>query len=102
MNIDPGTAAIAFGAFNMLVTVSGGFYFVGRVTGRMDAHEASTKRIEADLHEVKALLVVSAVEAAALRRAEADITNIEEDLRRLRRGVGWINDDKAKSVDREY
>lgn len=102
MNVDPGAVAIAFGAFNMLVTVGGGFYFVGRVTGRMDAHEASTKRIELDLHEVKSLLVVSAVEVDKLRRAEADIANIEEDLRRLRRGVGWIKDDKAKSVEREY
>lgn len=102
MNIEPGAVAVTLGLFNALVTVGGGFYFVGRVTGRMEAHEASTKRIEDDLHEVKRLLVVSAVEAGKLKRAEADIQNIEGDLRNLRKGVGWIRDEDAKSVEREY
>ena len=102
MIVDASAVAAAVAAFNVLVTVGGGFYFVGRVTGRMDTHEANTKRIESDLHEVKALLVTSAVEVDRLRRAEADIDNLEADVRNLRKGVGWIKDEAAHGVDREY
>jgi hypothetical protein len=60
------------------------------------------KRIETDVRETRGLLVTSAVETDRLRRAEADIDNLEDDLRKLRMGVGWINDGKATSVNREY
>lgn len=102
MNVDPGALAAGMSGLSMLVTVGGGFYFMGRITGRMDSHEANTVRIEKELGEVKTLLVSSAVEADRLRRAEADIINVEHDLRNLRKGVGWIKDDGAPGVNREY
>lgn len=102
MNVDAGTLAAGIAAFNVAITLVGGGVLWGRVTGRMDAHEANTTRIEAAVHAMSALLVTSAVEADRLRRAEADIENVENDLRNLRRGVGWIKDDGAHGVNREY
>jgi len=100
--MDTGQLAAGFAALNILFTVGGGFYFMGRVTGRMDAHEENTKRVEGEVNEVKKLLISSAVEADRLRRAEADIQNVEEDVRNLRKGIGWIKDENAHGVNREY
>jgi hypothetical protein len=102
MTLDAGILAASMSGVSILVTVGGGFYFMGRVTGRMDAHEANTKRIEADVHEMKVLLISSAVDASRLNRAEADIQNLEDDVRNLRKGVGWIKDEGARGTDREY
>lgn len=102
MNVDPSSLAVVFGTVNILVTVGGGFYFMGRVTGRMDAHEDNTKRIEGDVREMKALLVSAAVDGSRLTRAEADIHNLDTDVRNLRKGIGWIRDADAPSVNREY
>lgn len=102
MNIDAGAVAAVVAGFNIVVTLVGGGVAWGKITGRMDARDADIKRTEDDMHEMKALLVSSAVEADRLRRAEADIDNIETDVRNLRRGIGWINDEKAHGVNREY
>lgn len=99
---DASVIAATIAAFNILVTIGGGFFFLGRVTSRMDAHEANTIRIEVDVREMKKLVVSAAVEADRLRRAEADIENVEKDIRNLRRGVGWIKDEHAQGIDREY
>jgi hypothetical protein len=95
MIVDAGTVAAGVAALNLVLTVGGGGFFAGILTGKV-------KRIEKDVGETKSLLVTSAVEADRLRRAEADIDNLENDIRGLRRGVGWINDDAAKGVNREY
>jgi hypothetical protein len=95
MNVDAGTIAAGVAALNLVLTIGGGGFFAGILTGKV-------KRIETDVRETKGLLVTSAVEADRLRRAEADIDNIEEDIRNLRKGVGWINDAHAKGVNREY
>jgi hypothetical protein len=95
MNIDAGTVAVSVAVLNIAVTVGGGGFFAGVLTGKV-------KRIETDVAETKSLLVTSAVEADRLRRAEADIHNIEDDIGRLRRGVGWVNDGNAAGVNREY
>lgn len=100
MNVDPGTVAAVVAGFNFALTLVGGGIAYGRVTTRLDAHDADTKRIEADVHEMKKLLISSAVEADRLRRAEADIQNLETDVRNLRRGVGFIRGEKG--IDREY
>lgn len=102
MNIDASAAAVIAVGLNIAVTLIGGGIAYGRVSTRLDAHDADTKRIEDGLHELRSLLVSSAVEADRLRRAEADIQNLEEDVRNLRRGIGFINDRNEKSVDREY
>lgn len=99
---DAATIAATIAAFNILVTVGGGFFFLGRITSRMDAHEANTMRLEADVHDMKDLVTSAAVEADRLRRAEADIENVEEDVRNLRRGIGFINDSGARGVNREF
>lgn len=102
MGADAGTVAAIAAGLNILFTVGGGFFFAGKMTARMDAHDEKTERIEGEITEVKKLLVSSAVEADRLRRAEADIQNIDHDLRNLRKGVGWIKDERAHGVDREY
>lgn len=95
MPFDASIVSAAIAALNIVLTIGGGGFFAGVLTGKI-------KRIETDVKETKGLLVTSAVEADRLRRAEADIDNLEEDLRGLRRGVGWITDGKAASVNREY
>ena len=95
MAVDASTVAAVVAALNIVLTIGGGGFFAGVITGKV-------KRIETDVRETKVLLVTSAVEADRLRRAEADIDNLQEDFRNLRRGVGWINDGKAVSVNREY
>jgi hypothetical protein len=95
MNIDASIVAAAIAAFNLVLTMGGGGFFAGKLTGKV-------QRIETDVRETKGLLVTSAVEADRLRRAEADIDNLEEDLRNLRKGVGYINDGNATGVNREY
>jgi hypothetical protein len=95
MDIDAGTVAAGVAALNLVLTVGGGGFFAGILTGRVG-------RIETDVKETKGLLVTSAVEADRLRRAEADIQNVEEDVRNLRKGVGYINDARATGVNREY
>lgn len=95
MNVDAGTVAVIAGGLNLVITVGGGGYFMGVLTGKI-------KRIEEDISETKILLVSSAVAADRLKRAEADISNIEHDLRNLRKGVGWIKDENARTVEREY
>lgn len=102
MNIDAGTVAAIVAGFNIAVTLVGGGIAYGRVSTRLDSHDGDTKRIEDSLHEVRKLLVSSAVEADRLRRAEADIQNLEEDVHGLRRGVGYIKDRDAPTVNREY
>jgi hypothetical protein len=95
MNIDAGTVAAIVAALNLVLTIGGGGYFAGKLSGKV-------QRIERDVSETKGLLVTSAVEADRLRRAEADIDNLEADFRNLRKGVGWINDNGAQGVNREY
>jgi hypothetical protein len=95
MDIDAGTVAAAVAALNLVLTVGGGGFFAGKLTGKI-------QRIETDIRETKGLLVTSAVEADRLRRAEADIQNVEEDIRNLRKGVGYINDAGARGLNREY
>lgn len=95
MNADAGTIAAIVGGLNIVLTIGGGGFFMGILSGQV-------KRIEKDVAETKKLLVSSAVEADRLRRAESDIQNIEHDLRNLREGKGWINDSDAKGVSREY
>lgn len=95
MTADASTVAAIVAVINVAITVGGGGFCAGVLTGKI-------KRIETDIKETKGLLVTSAVEADRLRRAEADIDNLEEDLRNLRRGVGWINDSKAANLNREY
>jgi len=95
MNIDPGAVAAVIGIANIALTVGGGGYFMGVLTGKV-------RRIETDVSETKKLLITSAVEADRLRRAETDIQNVEEDIRNLRKGVGFVNDGTARSVNREY
>jgi hypothetical protein len=95
MIVDAGTIAAGVAALNLVLTVGGGGFFAGKLTGKI-------QRIETDVRETKGLLVTSAVEADRLRRAEADIQNVEEDIRNLRKGVGWINDAAAKGINREY
>jgi hypothetical protein len=95
MIVDASTIAIAGIALNIVLTAGGGGFFAGILTTKV-------RRIETDVRETKGLLVTSAVEADRLRRAETDIQNVEEDIRNLRKGIGWINDAGAKGVDREY
>lgn len=95
MDIEAGTVAAGIAALNLVLTVGGGGFFFGALTGKV-------KRIETDVRETKGLLVTSAVEADRLRRAEADIDNIEADINRLRRGVGWVNNESQKGVNGEY
>lgn len=102
MNIDAGTIAAVVAGLNVAITLVGGGIAYGRVSTRLDSHDADTKRMEHSLDEVRKLLISSAVEADRLRRAEADIQNLEEDVHGLRRGIGFIKDHTEKSVDREY
>lgn len=102
MPTDAGTIAAVAAGFNILFTVGGGFFFMGRMTARADAHDEKTQRIENEVSEVKKLLITSAVEADRLRRVEGDITRIETTVTDLRKGIGWINDKHAKGVSREY
>lgn len=95
MDVDAGTIAASVAALNLVLTVGGGGFFAGKLTGKI-------QRIETDIRETKGLLVTSAVEADRLRRAEADIDNLESDFRNLRQGKGWINDTSATGVNREY
>jgi hypothetical protein len=95
MIIDAGTVAALVAALNLVLTVGGGGFFAGKLTGKV-------QRIETDVRETKGLLVTSAVEADRLRRAEADIDNIEADIDRLRRGVGWVNNEGQRGVNGEY
>jgi hypothetical protein len=95
MNIDASTITLAAVFLNIGLTIGGGGFFAGVLTGKV-------KRIETDVRETKGLLVTSAVEADRLRRAEADIDNLEADFRNLRQGKGWINDSDATGVSREY
>jgi len=95
MIIDAGTVAAGVAALNLVLTIGGGSFFAGKLTGKI-------QRIETDVRETKGLLITSAVEADRLRRAEADIHSVEMDVRNLRKGVGWINDAGAKGVNREY
>lgn len=93
--IDAATVVVAGVALNIVITVGGGGFFYGKLTGKVD-------RIEKDVGETKGLLVTSAVEVDRLRRAEADIHNIEHTIDDLRRGIGWINDAGAKGLAREF
>lgn len=93
--MDAGTIAAAVAGFNILVTVGTACFFVGAFKGRLD-------RVETDVHETRALLVSAAVDASRLTRAEADIHNLDGDIRNLRKGVGFINDENARGVNREY
>lgn len=102
MNVDAGVIAAIVGGFNIAITLIGGGVAYGRVSTRLDTQDENRSRIEQDVKEIKTLLITSAVEVDRLRRAEADIQNLEEDVRRLRRGIGFINDDSARSVNREY
>lgn len=102
MNIDAATVGVLFGAVNTVVMIGGGFFFMGRLTGRLDIQDVKIARIESDVHETKGLLVSAAVDASRLNRAEADIQNLDTDVRLLRRGVGFIKDADATSVNREY
>ena len=95
MPIDASILAAAVAVLNVVITIGGGGFSLGILTGKI-------RRIETDVRETKGLLVTSAVEADRLRRAEADIDNIEADIRNLRKGVGWINDSKAPGLNREY
>lgn len=95
MNLDASTLAATIAALNIVLTIGGGGFFIGVLTGKM-------RRIETDVRETKGLLVTSAVEADRLRRAEADIDNIENTINGLRRGIGWINDAGARGIAREY
>lgn len=95
MDIDAGVVATGVAALNLVLTIGGGGFFFGALAGKV-------KRIETDVRETKGLLVTSAVESDRLRRAEADICNVEEDVRNLRKGVGYINDAGARGVNREY
>jgi hypothetical protein len=95
MNIDASTVAAIVAAFNMVLTIGGGGFFAGMLTGKV-------KRIEIDVKETKVLLVTSAVEADRLRRAESDIDSLKSVVANLRKGVGFITDDRATSVNREY
>lgn len=80
---------------NILATIGGGFYFMGVVKTRLD-------RVEKDVSETKGLVTTAAVEADRLRRAEADIDNLEDDVRNMRRGVGFINDKRPHGIVGEY
>lgn len=95
MNLDGSTIAAAVALINLVLTIGGGGYYAGKLSGKI-------QRIETDIRETKGLLVTSAVEADRLRRAEADIDNIEADVRNLRQGKGWINDAHASGLAREY
>jgi hypothetical protein len=95
MDIDAGTVAAGVAALNLVLTIGGGGFFAGKLTGKI-------QRIEIDVQETKGLLITSAVEAHRLQRAEADIQNVENDIRNLRRGVGWINNDGQRNVNGEY
>jgi hypothetical protein len=95
MIIAAGTVAAGVAALNLVLTIGGGVFFAGKLTGKI-------QRIETDVKETKGLLITSAVEADRLRRAEDDIQNVEEDIRNLRKGVGYINDADARGINREY
>jgi len=101
-------AAIA-AVLEIVTTVGGGFYFMGKVTGRLDRQDEKISDLQknlvemrGDIKETRALITATAVHETRLSHIEADIINVTLDVRRLRRGVGWINDKAAKSVDREY
>ena len=93
--IDASTIAAGVAVFNVVLTIGGGSFLAGGLMGKV-------KHIEAEVKEFKGLLITSAVEADRLRRAEADIHNAELDIRDLRRGVGFINDEGARGLAREY
>lgn len=102
MNIDSGVLAACAALAQIVVTIGGGFYFMGRVTGRLDFQDVKIGMIQKDVSETKNLVTASAVHETRIGHMEADIQNVETDVRRLRRGVGWIRDADAQSVDREY
>ena len=95
MTADAALIAAAVALINLVLTIGGGGFFAGKLSGKI-------QRIETDIRETKGLLITSAVEADRLRRAEADIDNCEADIRNLRQGKGWIVDNQATGVNREY
>ena len=95
MNIDATIIGAALGLLNIGVVAGGGFLFTGKLLNRVG-------QIENDVRDMKNLLVSAAVHSSRIDRAEADIQNIDHDLRNLRRGVGWIRDEGAPSLNREY
>lgn len=88
-------AAVIMGMINLAFIIGGGFFFTGRLTGRLDVQDTKITVIERDVRDTKGLLVTAAVDANRLNRVESDIHD-------LRRGVGFINDAGARSVTREY
>lgn len=102
MVVDGVSVAIVVGLINVMATVGGGFYFMGRMSGRFETYDVRMAHIETDVHYVKNTVATAAVDANRLTRAEADIHNLDIDLRNLRKGVGWINDRDAQGVNREY
>jgi len=93
----------------IVATLGGGFYFMGKVTGRLDRQDERIKdiyrifnTIQNDMATMRALITASAVHETRLSHLEAEIMNLTVDFRRLRRGVGWVQDAEARTVDREY
>jgi hypothetical protein len=95
MNVDASTVAAIVAILNIALTIGGGGFLAGRITGKVN-------RIETDVRETRSLLITSAVEADRLRRAETDIDGLKIDVRNMRQGKGWINDSDATGVNREY
>jgi hypothetical protein len=94
--------AIVSAGINIIIMMGGGVFFMGKLMGRLDIQDVKLDRVEKDFLETRSLAISAAVDANRINRAEADIQNLEDDVRNLRRGIGWIRDDSAKGVEREY
>lgn len=102
MLIDTSVFAAIAAVVNIIATVGGGFFFVGKMTSRVDGIEASLVDLKKDVSDTKILVTASAVHESRIDRMENDIQAAETAIDMLRRGIGFIQDRKARSVDREY
>ena len=109
MQIDVATFAAVAAVADIIVTIGGGFFFMGKMTGKLDAQADKSDEIKVEINNLRNLVSASAVLESRLARAETDIQGAEIDVRNLRntvfdlrRGVGFIQEKNAKTVDREY
>ena len=106
MVIDTSVIVAAAAGLQIIITIGGGFYFFGRLSTRLDEQDKKIDELKDELHDIRELVTSVAAQGQLLVTGEAVQNNrldyAEKTIDDLRRGVGFIRDGSARSIDREY